>query len=131
MSERSKYIRSPLSNARGLGSTHEGASHWLVERMTSLALVPLTLWFLASLLSVMNAGDITAVRTFISGPISAFLLAIFVVINFIHARMGTQVVIEDYVHSKKWKAFWLTLNYAAFSLAMLASLFAIAKIHFL
>ncbi len=90
-------LRTPIARAKGLGSAKEGVSHWWAQRVTAVALVPLTLWFVIAILGLTTA-DHSAVVAWISSPIRAALLVLFLVALFYHAKLGLQVVIEDYVH---------------------------------
>jgi len=99
-------LRSPLGRVRGLGSAKEGVDHWWAQRLTALALIPLTVWFVISLLGVTGA-DHAAVRDWVGSPVVAGILILLIVATFYHAYLGLQVVIEDYVHSEAWKLFAL------------------------
>jgi len=90
-------MRSPLGRVRGLGSAREGVGHWWAQRMTSLALVPLALWFVASLVTLTGADFATA-RAWIAAPVPASLLVLLIVATFYHGALGLQVIVEDYVH---------------------------------
>lgn len=110
-------LRSGLSRARGLGSAKEGVSHWWAQRLTALALVPISLWFVGSLIGLVGAGQ-PAVVAWASSPLSAVLLIALIVATFHHAQLGLQVVIEDYVHNEGAKlAAILIVKGAAFLLA--------------
>ena len=89
-------LRSPLGRARGLGSARSGSKHWWAQRLTSIALVPLTLWFIWSILRLTNAsqGD---VADWLSSPVRMALMLALIVATFHHLQLGMQVVIEDYV----------------------------------
>jgi succinate dehydrogenase / fumarate reductase membrane anchor subunit len=95
-------LRSQLGRARGLGAAKSGLSHWWAERLTSVALVPLTLWFVYAVLHL-SSRDRAHVQHFASSPINATLLLALVLITFHHMQLGLQVVIEDYVHSEGTK----------------------------
>lgn len=90
-------FRTPLSRARGLGSAKGGVSHWWWQRLTAIALVPLTLWFVVALVSLQNA-DYATVTGWLQSPVNAAMLALFVVAGIHHGQLGVQVVIEDYIH---------------------------------
>lgn len=90
-------MRSPLGRARGHGSAKEGLSHWWAQRLTAVALVPLTLWLVVSVIANVGA-DYDAMRAWLGAPINATLLVLLLVAVFHHAQLGIQVVIEDYVH---------------------------------
>jgi len=89
-------MRSPLGRARGLGSARSGASHWWAARVTSLALVPLTLWFLCAMVRMIGAQRQDVV-SWIAGPLPLVLMISLIVATFYHMALGLQVVIEDYV----------------------------------
>ncbi len=101
-------LRSPLGQVRGLGSAKEGVSHWWAQRLTALALIPLCLWFVASVVALAGA-DHAAVRDWVDSPVVAGLLILLIVATFYHAFLGLQVVIEDYVHSEGVKLMTLLL----------------------
>ncbi len=95
--------RSALGQVRGLGSAKDGTGHWWSQRLTALALVPLSLWFMISLVAMAGADHATIV-TWIASPIVAGLLILLVTATFFHAYLGLQVVIEDYVHMRGLEA---------------------------
>ena len=90
-------LRSPLGRALGLGAAGTGTEHWLGQRLSAVALVPLTLWFAVSLLAL-PALDFNAVNTWVAAPLHAVLLALLIVAVVYHSSLGTQVVVEDYIH---------------------------------
>jgi len=92
-------MRSPLGRAIGLGSAKDGVEHWLVQRITAVALVPLALWFVASVIGLVGA-DFDTVQGWIGRPLPAILLVLLLIATFYHASLGLQVVIEDYVHAE-------------------------------
>jgi succinate dehydrogenase membrane anchor subunit len=104
----SRSYRTPLKNAVGLGSARRGVHHFLVQRGTAIALVPLVLW-LAWLVLKLPSLDYMAAHALVAQPWNAVLMLAFVVAVFWHAQLGLQVVIEDYVHTAGWQ---LTLQIA-------------------
>ena len=90
-------LRTPLGRVRGLGSAKEGVSHWWMQRLTAIALAPLMLWFIVSLLFRAHA-DYEEVRTWIAQPLITVLLVAMLFSLYYHTALGLQVVIEDYVH---------------------------------
>ncbi len=98
MSAPSRSLRSPLGRARGLGSAKEGLHHWWLQRLTSLALLPLVLWFVVSIIRLRdsNLEDFTL---WIGNPINTTIMVLFLGVTFHHAQAGMQVVLEDYVSS--------------------------------
>jgi succinate dehydrogenase / fumarate reductase membrane anchor subunit len=92
-------IRTALSKARGLGSSHSGVRHWWVQRVSAVALVPLTLWFVASLVAQFGASY-NSVTSWLASPATATLMCIYLAAIFYHSQLGLQVIIEDYVHNE-------------------------------
>ena len=120
-------LRSPLGRARGLGSAKEGVAHFWWQRMTGLALVPLALWFVASVISLAGK-DYAQFHAWLAVPCNAMLMCLLVLAVFHHGQLGLQVVIEDYVHDEKLKLAAIIAN-TFFSVAVgLASIYAIIKI---
>lgn len=87
-----------IGKVRGLGSAHHGAHDWLLQRFTAIGNVVLGL-FLAVSLALLPSYDFEAVRAWISQPLPAAAIALFVISVFWHARLGLQVLVEDYVHT--------------------------------
>jgi succinate dehydrogenase / fumarate reductase membrane anchor subunit len=113
-------MEAPLSRVRGLGSARSGAHHWWTERLTSVAVLVLSIWLLASLLRL-PALDHGTVREWLRQPLAAVPMLLFVVALFWHAKLGMQVVIEDYVHEAGAKLFSIVLlNFFAIAGAALA-----------
>ena len=95
-------LRSPLGRARGLGSARAGSKHWWAQRVTAIALVPLTLWFIWSMLRLTGAGQ-SEVQAFLGSPFRLAMMLALIVATFHHLQLGMQVVIEDYVHDDSIK----------------------------
>jgi succinate dehydrogenase / fumarate reductase membrane anchor subunit len=122
-------LRSPLGRALGLGSAKEGAEHWWGQRLTALALIPLSLWFVVSVLTHLGA-DYVEFGAWLDDPITAVLMALTVGVTFHHANAGLQVVVEDYVHNEWAKlASLIVLRFVCFFLAA-AGILAVLKISF-
>lgn len=126
----SMNLRSPLARVRGLGSAKDGTGHWWAQRLTALALVPLTLWFVAGVIGSIGA-DHSELLAWIGHPVTAGLFLLLIGATFYHAALGVQVVIEDYLHNE-WvklaallamKAVFVVLGLMA-ALAVLSILFA-------
>ena len=119
--------RSPLARVEGLGAAHSGTGHFWRQRVTAVALVPLTIWFVFMALTLIGADRDTAL-TFLKMPVNAVLMALFIVAALTHMQLGLQVVIEDYIHHEGRKIALLLLNqFFAWTMAA-ACLFALVKI---
>jgi succinate dehydrogenase / fumarate reductase membrane anchor subunit len=119
----------PLGVVRGLGSAHHGGEHWLTERVTSIALLFLGTWFIASLLLLPKLDQRTLIE-WLHAPSGAIPMALLVVIGFRHALDGMKVVIDDYVHEEGSR---FALNLLMLFLAVgggAIALFALARIAF-
>lgn len=122
-------LRSPLGRVLGLGSAKEGTSHWWAQRVTAVALIPLTLWFFFSLL-LMPAFDYAAVRTWLSLPMSTFFAALTVAVMTYHSYLGTTVIAEDYVPGTGMRVVLLMLLRFVYVLFGGAGIFAILRVGF-
>jgi succinate dehydrogenase / fumarate reductase, membrane anchor subunit len=122
-------LQSPLGRVLGLGSAKDGTGHWWAQRVSAVALIPLTLWFMFSLLSL-PALDYATVRVWLSFPMSGFLALLLVAVLTYHSYLGTTEVIEDYVHSAGMKVLSLLLLRFVHVLVGGASIFAIMRVAF-
>lgn len=113
--------RSPLAKVIGLGSAKEGSGHWWHQRLTAIALVPLTLWFTYSVATNLTGPCVEQLHSWIGSPLNATLLIAFVVSLFYHTQLGVQVVLEDYIHSEGLKVFSiLAVKALSFMLAVMS-----------
>ena len=122
-------LRSPLGRVLGLGSAKQGTGHWWSQRVSAIALIPLTLWFMFSLLAL-PALDYGTVRTWLSVPWSGFLTVLLIAALTYHSYLGTDVVVEDYVHSAGTKLFSLLLLRFLYVLVGGAGMFAVLRVAF-
>jgi len=99
--------RTPLARARGLGSAKDGLSHWWVQRLTAIALIPLVVWFAISLV-MLTGADYGIVRAWIGSPLVMVLLILTIAIGLHHGQLGLQVVLEDYT-SGAWRVTLIVL----------------------
>ena len=127
MSGNDKRLRNPLKTARGLGSAKYGTHHFVVQRVTAIALIGLSLYMLYLIVSWIG-GDYASVRASVANPCNAVLLSAFVIAMFWHARLGLQVVIEDYVHTPGLAIASQIAVVFVCALAALASVLAIIRI---
>jgi succinate dehydrogenase / fumarate reductase membrane anchor subunit len=115
MAEASKSLRSPVARVRGLGSAKEGVHHWWMQRVTAIALIPLSVWFVASVVCLAGA-DQAAITQWLGAPFTLGALSLTLIAAFYHAVLGLQVVIEDYIHAKALKlTLILLIQFAAFA----------------
>jgi succinate dehydrogenase / fumarate reductase membrane anchor subunit len=122
-------MRSPLGRAIGLGSAKAGVEHWWMQRLTSLALVPLCLWFVIGVIAHVGDGYLDFADWVASPPVS-ILFILLIAAAFYHAALGAQVVIEDYVHHEGARLGAIILvRFLAFALGV-AALFAVLRLAF-
>jgi succinate dehydrogenase / fumarate reductase membrane anchor subunit len=113
----SNNLRSPLGRARGLGSAKEGLHHWWVQRLTALALIPLVVWFVASVIGLAGTGY-EEFMVWLANPLNATLMVIFFAVTLHHAQLGMQVVLEDYVsHHGRRIASIIVVKFICYGLA--------------
>jgi succinate dehydrogenase / fumarate reductase membrane anchor subunit len=122
-----KSAQTPLHKVQGMGSSHSGTGHFWHERVTAVALIPLSLWFLYVMLGLAGTSEVTALQ-FLAHPWNAILMGAFVVFSLYHAYLGIQVVIDDYIHAPGAKIALLMIRLLAILLVGGASLFAIVRI---
>ena len=127
MSARHDDFRNPLQRARGLGSGKTGTGHFWWQRVTAIFLVPLVAWLLGLLVSFVGA-ELATVQVAIARPWNAIALSLFAILLFWHAKLGLQVVIEDYVHARDIEIALQLLVTLACALGAFASLYAIGRI---
>lgn len=121
-------LRTPLSRARGLGSAKEGAHHWIVQRATAVALVPLVIFLLFKAVKL-GGQPYEVIREALSSPFVAIAAALLVLAGFWHARLGLQEVVADYIHKDGTRAALLLLvNFLAFA-GTAAGLFSVLRIY--
>jgi succinate dehydrogenase membrane anchor subunit len=105
----STKLRTPLSEVQGLGSAKSGTGDFLHQRMTAVALVPLSFWFAIAALAQVGASH-ASVMAFLGYPVNAVLMFLFVSTALYHMTIGLQVIIEDYVHGEALKLLCVILN---------------------
>ena len=130
MNAKTKTMRSPLGKVRGLGSARSGTHHWLGQRATALALIPLSLYALIGFFNHAVSDGYSGAMYWLQSPVSATFTILFLLAGLHHAVAGLQVVIEDYVHCEATKLGSLFLvKFIAAGLAIAGTL-SIAKIFF-
>lgn len=122
-------LKSPLARAKGLGSISEGADHWISQRITAIANIPLMIWLVYSIINMIGASYYEF-GAWLAEPLNAILMILVVLSTFYHAVLGSQVVIEDYIHNEGFKLFKL-IGQKLFFIAMgVAAIFSILKVAF-
>ena len=119
-------LETPLHKVQGMGAAHSGTQHFWRQRVTAVALIPLSIWFAVSVLQLVGAQEVD-VLTFFQHPLNAGLMGIFVVTLLIHMVLGLQMVIDDYVHTDGAKIALLLLNRAFAWVVGAACLLALLK----
>lgn len=122
-------LKSHLAKARGTGSAHHGAHHWVWQRITAIANVLLLIWFVINGLTLIGNSPEFFVF-WLSVPKNAIFMSLLIISAYTHAKMGLQIVIEDYVHNVTCKTLELLSLNLLYWLAMGATLFSILKIAF-
>ena len=126
MSAPKTSLRTPMARVRGLGAAKKGTDHFVVQRVTAIALVPLVLWFVWAIASHAGA-TYTASAAFLAHPVNAALMLLLVLTGIYHLMLGLQVVIEDYTADAVRLAL-LLLNQFACAVVALACTIAILKL---
>jgi succinate dehydrogenase / fumarate reductase membrane anchor subunit len=120
-------LKNPLARAQGLGSAHAGVHHWLIQRITAIAAIPLTIWLAWSIIGLVHA-DQPAVAAWLAKPWNAILMILTIITYAWHAALGCQVIIEDYLHTEWFRiAKLLGMRFVLSALAV-ASVFAVLKV---
>ena len=122
-------LQSSLGRVRGMGSAKSGTHHWWMQRITSVALLPLTLWFVVGMISLAGASYLETVL-WIAQPVNAVLLLVLVGLTFHHMASGLQVVVEDYVRAEFTRMAMILMIKAACLLMALACAFSVLRIAF-
>ena len=122
-------LRSPLGKVLGSGSAKEGTDHWWMQRVTSVALIVLGLWFIATV-GFLSDFSLLTVQQFIADPWNAVWLVLLGATLAYHSSLGVQVVIEDYVHGPFLKVVALLLNKFTHIVVAAAATVAVLKIAF-
>ena len=115
-------MATPLKNAKGSGSAKHGLSHWITQRVTAIALVPLTIWFV-SILAMMKDSSYQSSLNLVSNPFNATILILLILSMFWHAQLGLQVVFEDYISNKNTRMFCIiTMKFFMTVIGLLSAL---------
>ena len=123
----SGHLRTPLKRARGLGSAKSGTGHFLWQRITAIALALLGA-YLVGLVLTLGGADFLRARALVAQPFNATVLAAFLIAGFWHAKLGLQVVIEDYIHTPLAAGLAHLANIIVCALAAVAGVLAVVRI---
>jgi succinate dehydrogenase / fumarate reductase membrane anchor subunit len=126
----SPSFRTPLSRARGLGASHHGVGHFITERVSGMALIPLSLWGVFAGLKLAGAGLSTARPNGSASPVNAVLLSLLMIVALIHLQGAVQVVIEDYIPDFTTKTVLVLANLFVCVLGGALGVFSILKVAF-
>lgn len=129
MSVSKTKIESPLAKARGTGAAHNGVDHWIAQRITAVANIPLMLWLVWSVVN-MQGWSHEVFTAWLAAPLNTVLMILAVISVFYHAALGLQVIIEDYVHQEACKITKLLLMRFFFFAAGVGCIFSILKVAF-
>lgn len=124
-----RTLRTPLSRVIHLGSAKDGAQHWWMQRVTAVALTPLAIWFVASLVSLAGA-DLSMLKAWLGQPLPALFMILFLGVGLYHLKLGLQTIVEDYVHEEGPKLVLLLANAFACVLVGGAAILAVLKLAF-
>ena len=122
-----KGMRTDLGRVRGLGTAKEGVHHWWMQRLTAIALIPLTLWFIISIATLNNASYAETVN-WLSIPLVSIFMILLVSATLYHALLGVQVVVEDYIHKEGFKFLLLIGLKFIFLVLGVVAIFSLLKI---
>jgi succinate dehydrogenase / fumarate reductase, membrane anchor subunit len=120
-------LRSPLRRVLGAGSARQGVQHWWQQRLTSVALVPLSVWFVVSLLALPSLDHATVVA-WMGHAWTALLLILLVLTGAWHSQLGVRVIIEDYVHGAGARTITMVVVTFAHALIGAAGVFAVLRV---
>lgn len=120
-------LETPLHRVRGLGSAHSGAGNFAYQRVTAMALIPLTVWFAVTMIGLAGADEVSIV-VFLANPMHAILMGVFVLTAVVHFAIGLQEVIIDYVPHGGVKLLLILADYAFAAVAVLFSVFCLLRI---
>lgn len=120
-------MNTPISKVRGLGSAGSGTHHWWMQKIAAVALIPLTIWFVASIVQ-MTHTDYFTVRAWMASPVSATLMLLYIVIGLYHLCLGLQEVVEDYITEGGIKIFLRLAILFGCTVIAVGSVFSVLKI---
>lgn len=120
-------LQLPLAKVKGMGASGEGSRHWWHQRLSALVLIPLTIWFLFSIVDHLGESR-QMVLQWIAHPLTAICLIVYSMSMLYHAQLGIQVVIEDYVHRRGLRLTLLLLAKAVLLICGVLAVFSVLRI---
>ncbi|MDX2074607.1 MAG: succinate dehydrogenase, hydrophobic membrane anchor protein [Alphaproteobacteria bacterium] len=129
MTKKHSHFETPLAKARGHGASHSAVAHWWFQRVTAVALLFLLPWFVVSLLRSMLSPDVGMVANWFASPLHSVGMVLLLIATFWHAKLGFQVVVEDYVHAPFAKYALLLLNNFIAIAAITLGAVAVLRMH--
>lgn len=129
MSEYKDKYAAPLKRAKGLGSAHEGTDHWMKQKITAILNIPLVLWLIWSMIGLKGATHFEF-KLWLAQPANAVLMIMLIISVFYHAKLGAQVVTEDYISNEWFKLVKLIAQKIFFFALGLMCIFSVLKIAF-
>lgn len=120
-------LRTPIKQARGLGSAKDGTAHFIAQRVSALLLIPLAIWLMCGLVGLVGA-DHAAATAWVAAPMNTVFLVVFLAAMFYHSELGVQVVVEDYVHTEGLKMLTLLLSKFVHILFGVAAILAVLRV---
>lgn len=120
-------MKSNLARAKGLGAAGHGPDHWIAQRITAIANIPLVIWAVYSIIGLIGM-DFYDVTDWLGQPMNAILMILFIISTFYHAILGAQVVTEDYIHNEGFKVFKLLAQKLFLGALGVACVFSILKV---
>jgi succinate dehydrogenase / fumarate reductase membrane anchor subunit len=123
-------LNTPLARARGLGSAKDGLHHWWLQRLSAILLIPLSIWLMVAVMGGLMDANRVEVSAWLENPLVAIALLGLLGAGLLHARLGVQTVLEDYIHNEPIKMALVVINTLMFLTVAVCGIFAIIKLHF-
>lgn len=122
------HFRSEIAQAKGLGSAKSGTQHYIMQRVTAIALLPLTIWFVISAIMLIQA-PLYRIPTFATSPLNLIATILFIAAFLYHGILGIKTIIEDYVHCKAMKYTLLLAVYFLTITSLVAGICSVFGMH--
>ncbi|MFN7613075.1 MAG: succinate dehydrogenase, hydrophobic membrane anchor protein [Alphaproteobacteria bacterium] len=123
-------LNTPLARARGLGSAKDGLHHWWLQRLSAIILIPLSIWLMVAVMGGLMDANRVEVSAWLEHPLVAIAMLGLLGAGLLHARLGVQTVLEDYIHHEALKMALVVMNTLLFLTVAVCGIFAVIKLHF-